>query len=84
MNIKARELAARNILQGLEEFANFMSFQSTSSNLRIISVETVEQDLNTNNSALPAKTTAGILDMPKYIRQNEPQQSVKKSLSFTG
>lgn len=31
----------RTIMQGLEEFATFMSFQGNSSDMRIISVETV-------------------------------------------
>mgnify|MGYP003632935990 CR=1 FL=1 len=41
-NNKARELDARDILQGLEEFATFMSFQSNHGQMRILSVETVE------------------------------------------
>ena len=45
MTNKAQVLDARNIMQGLEEFAHFMSFQANnSSNLRIISVQSVEQD----------------------------------------
>lgn len=40
MKTNSQELEFRNILQGLEEFATFMSYQSDYSGLRIISVET--------------------------------------------
>lgn len=39
MTTRAQELDVRNILQGLEEFASFMSYQSNYEGLRIISVE---------------------------------------------
>lgn len=39
MTTRAQELEVRNILQGLEEFASFMSYQSNYDGLRIISVE---------------------------------------------
>jgi len=41
-NKKAQELEARNIMQGLEEFANFVSFSGNHSEMRILSVETAE------------------------------------------
>ncbi len=44
LNKKAQELDLRNIMQGLEEFATFVSFQSNYSDLRIISVESVESE----------------------------------------
>lgn len=82
MNNKAQELEARNIMQGLEEFANFMSFQSTTSNLRILSVETVEQDISLNLPEEPVN--ADILDMQQYVKNkhHEQRQSLEKSLSF--
>jgi hypothetical protein len=49
-NKKAQELDAREILQGLEEFATFMSFQSNHEHMRILSVETTEP------TALPYRT----------------------------
>lgn len=39
MTTRAQELDVRNILQGLEEFASFMSYQSSYEGLRILSVE---------------------------------------------
>ena len=43
MSNKAQELELRNILEGLEEFATFMSYQSDFEGLRILSVETTQQ-----------------------------------------
>lgn len=40
-NNKTQEMDVRNIMQGLEEFASFMSFSSDYSDMKIISVETV-------------------------------------------
>lgn len=39
-NKKPQELDARNIMEGLEEFATFASFNSNYSGMRILSVET--------------------------------------------
>ena len=75
------ELEIRNIMQGLEEFATFMSFQGHSHGLRILSVESVEQDLELEQ----AKQSADVLDMQKHVskRNAEKQQTIHKSLSFT-
>ncbi|NOQ94734.1 MAG: hypothetical protein GQ547_08900 [Methylophaga sp.] len=80
MNNKAKELDARNIMQGLEEFANFMSFNANSNGLRILSVETVEQAVEHQ----PATSTADILDMKQHSQRksNTQQQALNKSLSF--
>ncbi|NOQ81577.1 MAG: hypothetical protein GQ548_03495 [Methylophaga sp.] len=80
MNNKAEELEVRNIMQGLEEFANFMSFRSTTSNLRILSVETVEQE----RQRTPASSTADILDLQQHVKKKRgpKQQVLNKSLSF--
>jgi hypothetical protein len=80
MKNKAQELEVRNIMQGLEEFANFMSFRSTSTGLRVLSVETVEQDIQRQQ----AHTNADILDIRQHIKnkQSSQQQSLNKSLSF--
>lgn len=43
MKTKAQELALRDIMQGLEEFATFMSYRSDYEGMRIISVETVRE-----------------------------------------
>lgn len=50
MTTRAQELEVRNILQGLEEFACFMSYQSNYEGLRILSVESNAQ----TNKALPS------------------------------
>lgn len=39
---QSQELDMRNIMQGLEEFANFMSFSGNHGHMRILSVETHE------------------------------------------
>ena len=81
MSNKAKELDARNIMQGLEEFANFMSFNANSNGLRILSVETVEQSIEQDGQS----STADILDMKKHSlkKKNAQQQSLNKSLSFS-
>jgi len=81
MNNKAQELELRTILQGLEEFATFMSFRSSTSDLRVLSVETVEQD----NQRRRAQPKADVLEMKSRLhsQQDSPQQSVNKSLSFS-
>jgi hypothetical protein len=50
MTTRAQELEVRNILQGLEEFASFMSYQSNYEGLRIISVESNTE----TNESLPS------------------------------
>lgn len=77
MNKKAQELDMRNIMQGLEEFASFMSFQGSNGDLRILSVETVEQ----SERRAESQQTAQVFKMP---RQNTSanDQSLHRSLSF--
>jgi len=81
MSNKAKELDVRNIMQGLEEFANFMSFNANSNGLRILSVETVEQAVKQD----AVTSTADILDLQKHAQQKKKaqQQSLNKSLSFS-
>jgi hypothetical protein len=78
MSKKSQELDLRNIMQGLEEFATFMSYQSNSLGLRIISVESVEQDLE--NSKPQHK--ADILAFKQRIPAKQDQQSLERSLVF--
>lgn len=40
LNKKSHELEVRNIMEGLEEFATFASFNSNHSGMRVLSVET--------------------------------------------
>lgn len=76
MKTKSQELDMRNIMQGLEEFATFMSYQSNSLGLRIISVETVAQDRATR-----VKEKAQVLSLKQ--RKHVPNsQDVKRALSF--
>ncbi len=49
MKTSSQELEFRNILQGLEEFATFMSYQSDYAGLRIISVESASADNDSQN-----------------------------------
>ncbi|HAO25724.1 MULTISPECIES: hypothetical protein [unclassified Methylophaga] len=44
MKNKSLELDLRQIMQGLEEFATFMSYQSNYEGLRILKVETHHED----------------------------------------
>jgi len=81
MSNKAKELDVRNIMQGLEEFANFMSFNANSNGLRILSVETVDQP----DVSKQIPSSAEILDMKKHAlkKHNAQQQELNKSLSFS-
>lgn len=80
MNKKAQELDIRNIMQGLEEFATFMSFQGNSSGLRILSVESAQPAI----SKVIAQQKAPILSMKQHqAKANDHRlQTLKKSLSF--
>ncbi len=76
MKNKSQELDMRNIMQGLEEFATFMSYQSNSLGLRILSVETVAQD-----RATQVQEKAQVLTFNQ--RKHKPnQQDLKRALSF--
>jgi len=57
-NKKAHELDARDILQGLEEFATFMSFQSNHGQMRILSVETVAPTALPHRSESPLRSVS--------------------------
>jgi hypothetical protein len=76
MKNKSQELDMRNIMQGLEEFATFMSYQSNSLGLRIISVETVAQD-----RASQVKEKAQILSLNQR-KKVANSQDLKRALSF--
>ena len=83
MNKKAHELEVRNIMQGIEEFANFMSFQSTTFNLKIISIESVDEDRRSHSSIKQEK--ADILDITPYLehkKERDQPQVLEKSLFF--
>ncbi len=64
MKKHSQELEFRNILQGLEEFATFMSYQSDYSGLRIISVESATADASLQTT-LPS---ADIVSLPLRAR----------------
>jgi len=78
MSKKSQELELRNIMQGIEEFATFMSYQSNNLGLRIISVESVEQDLE--NSKPQQK--ADVLAFKQRLPAMQNQQSLQRSLAF--
>lgn len=82
MNKKAQELELRNIMEGLEEFATFMSFKGNSAGLRILSVESVAQP----ELVKPKNRTAQIIKMPEQLSLSNRhiKHSLKKSLSFQG
>jgi len=76
MKNKSEELDMRNIMQGLEEFATFMSYQSNSIGLRILSVETVEQDRVKHN-----QQNAQIIAF-KQRKPSSNQQDLKRAISI--
>ncbi len=76
MKNKSQELDMRNIMQGLEEFATFMSYQSNSLGLRILSVETVAQDRKTQ-----AQQKAPVVPL-KQRKHVTNRQDLKRALSF--
>lgn len=80
MNNKAQELELRNIMEGLEEFATFMSFKGNGAGLRILSVESVNhpEDVKPNNR------TAQHIKIPEQRSPSNlhSKQSLNKSLSF--
>lgn len=60
------ETDVRDIMQGLEEFATFMSYQSNYEGLRIISVESAD---SVETDAYPA-TAADVIELDS--RRSEP------------
>jgi hypothetical protein len=80
MSKKALELETRNILQGLEEFATFMSFNSDLSGMRILSVESVDNTIQHHDLPTKADVIAMPINRTKTERPNT--QQLYKSLSF--
>ncbi len=80
MSKKALELETRNILQGLEEFATFISFDSDLSGIRILSVESVEH-LN-KHTAPPKKAEVIAMPINRSQAKDPNSQQLYKSLSF--
>jgi len=79
MNKKAQELELRNIMQGMEEFATFISFQSTSLGMRILSVESVEQD----RLRVESQQKADVLTFKqRKIPPADGHQTIQRSLAF--
>ncbi|MDO7596264.1 MAG: hypothetical protein MUR51_01045 [Pseudomonadota bacterium] len=80
MNNKAQELELRNIMEGLEEFATFMSFKGNGAGLRILSVESVTQPADDR----PNNRTAQIIKISEPTQQKNLhlKKSFNKSLSF--
>ncbi|RLA01070.1 MAG: hypothetical protein DRQ42_04060 [Gammaproteobacteria bacterium] len=79
MNSKAQELELRNIMQGMEEFATFMSFQGNTNGLRILSVESVSPE-QAHQPEL--KQQSQILPIRQQKIADEEMQTVHKLLSF--
>jgi nitrate reductase NapAB chaperone NapD len=78
MKNKAQELELRNIMQGLEEFANFMSFKSNTTGLRVISVETVEQEMLREQ----IQSKADVVGIIKYSQQKPSHKQHLLNKSF--
>lgn len=80
MNKKSQELELRNIMQGLEEFATFMSFRGNSAGLRILSVESIDQPELTRANKQNVHIVK--LSQPSSRSNLDAKQSVNKALSF--
>ena len=74
-NKKSQEMDIRTIMQGLEEFASFMSFSGHNGDMRIISVETVDRAAS---SYPPMEQGAS----SKVLTMSD-QHHKRKSLSFS-
>jgi hypothetical protein len=74
-NKKSQEMEIRTILQGLEEFATFMSFNSHNGEMRILSVETVDR-VSLSYPPTEHTTSSTVLAM-------KPLSHKRKSLSFS-
>ena len=81
LNKKAQGLDLRNIMQGLEEFVTFVSFQSSYSDLRIISVESVESEQQVASIKQRAQVRS-IRQPQTQADSKEYKQAVHKSLAF--
>ncbi|MFW5451850.1 MAG: hypothetical protein ACKE9I_09635 [Methylophagaceae bacterium] len=81
LNKKTQELDLRNIMQGLEEFATFVSFQSNYSDLRIISVESVESEKQESTVKQRAQVHSIRKAQTHGTSENNPLTS-HKSLAF--
>ncbi len=80
MSKKALELETRNIMQGLEEFATFMSFDSDLSGMRILSVESV--DLSSEKTVYQKKAEIIAMPIDRTRPKNSDEQHLYKSLSL--
>lgn len=78
MTKKAQELELRNIMQGLEEFATFMSYQSNNLGMRIISVESVEQQ----QVEITPQQKADVIAFKQRLPAEPDNQSIQRSLAF--
>ena len=74
-NKKSQEMDIRTIMQGLEEFASFMSFSGHNGDMRIISVETVDRTVPSYPSMEQGASS-------KVLSRREHQHQ-RKSLSFS-
>ncbi|MCC5796370.1 MAG: hypothetical protein JJU48_03495 [Methylophaga sp.] len=76
MTKKWQELELRNIMQGLEEFATFISYRSHFGDMRVISVESVSpsegQTIEHHSAEILAfrkKTAESLLNEPPPLQQ---------------
>jgi hypothetical protein len=81
MTNKAKELDLQNVMEGLQEFATFMSYQSDYSNLKILSVESVEQARR--RDAEPNRPKADVIPISKAsLAKTKEATNQHKSLRF--
>ena len=80
MKNNAQELEIVTIMQGLEEFATFMSYKGNNAGLRILSVTSIDKDIVIDQ----AKQSTDILVIQSHHikKQNSQKQKITKSLSL--
>ena len=80
MKNKSLELDLRQIMQGLEEFATFMSYQSNYEGLRILKVET-QHELDQHSST--SQLSDNVISMEKArVKRTEYEDTVPAAKKY--
>ncbi|WP_438971123.1 hypothetical protein [Methylophaga sp.] len=77
---KQQELDCQQILEGVEEFATFMSYRSDCSGLRILSIETVEEA----HMRELAEQNAKVVSIERKRSTKNRPVTISKELRFNG
>ncbi|NQY27621.1 MAG: hypothetical protein HRT92_10680 [Piscirickettsiaceae bacterium] len=80
MKNNAQELEIVTIMQGLEEFATFMSYKGNNAGLRILSVTSIDKDIVIDQAK--QSTDILVIQSHRIKKQNSQKQKITKSLSL--